>query len=54
VAAQRIGERIRERQLELTTQAMGLDIDAIGDTSIQPKKASAPPISLTGALSGLV
>lgn len=35
-------------------QAMGLEVDAVGDSSIQPKKASAPPISLTGALPRLV
>jgi hypothetical protein len=35
-------------------QAMGLEVEAIGDESIQPKKTSAPAISLTGALPRLV
>jgi hypothetical protein len=34
-------------------QAMGLDVDTIGDPSIQPKKTSAPAIDLRGPLAGL-
>jgi hypothetical protein len=35
-------------------QACGVDTDVIGDPTIQPKKASAPAIDLSGPLPGLV
>ena len=35
-------------------QAMGVDLDTIGDASVRPKKPSAPAIDLRGPLPGLV
>lgn len=35
-------------------QAMGVETDVVGDATIQPKKASAPAIDLSGPLPGLV
>jgi hypothetical protein len=33
---------------------MGVDTNVIGDATIQPKKATAPAIDLSGPLPGLV
>jgi hypothetical protein len=35
-------------------QAMGVNVDTIGDASVRPKKPTAPAIDLRGPLPGLV
>jgi hypothetical protein len=35
-------------------QAMGVNVNFVGQSSIQPKKTSAPAIDLTGPMPGLL